>query len=192
MPNLPRSKKEGIIFGIFMVIIMSFCNIIINFGGVNAESMTAFGISLPIMFVVAFLVENIIVSPITNAIIGRVYKERSNTSVMVVLNAILIVPLMSLIMTFLGELIGGTPIGEVVSTYLTVWPRNFCIAMFCNLLVAGPLARLVLKGFQKYFDKKRMTIVLKSNNTAGISTAPQAQPAYVQKRQDNVQKHEEE
>lgn len=121
MPNLPRSKKEGIIFGIFMclfmVIIMSFCNISINFGGVNAESMTAFGISLPIMFVVAFLVENIIVSPITNAIIGRVYKERSNTSVMVVLNAILIVPLMSLIMTFLGELIGGTPIGEVVSTY---------------------------------------------------------------------------
>ena len=26
--------------------------------------------------------------------------------------------------------------------------------MFCNLLFAGPLARLILKGFQTLFDKK--------------------------------------
>ena len=158
MSNLPRNAKEGIIFGVFMclfmVLVMSFANICINMGGVNAQSLSAWGISLPIVFVVAFAVENIVVTPISNFIMNRVYKERSNSNAVVALNAIIIVTMMSLIMTFLGGVIGGMSVSAVLSGFLTSWPRNFCIAMFCNLLFAGPLARLILKGFQTLFDKK--------------------------------------
>ena len=192
MTNLPRNAKEGIIFGIFMclfmVLFMSFLNITYNFGGVNSESLTAWGVSLPIIFVVAFAVENIIVNPITNFIINKIYKERSNNSILVCLNAIIIVPLMSIIMTILGELIGGFSIVEIFSEFLTTWPRNFCAAFFFNLIIAGPLARLILKGFQALFDKKSNAI---SKKTSTEQDNNQGQLVLVQGQKDVVAQSEQ-
>ena len=159
MQSLPRNKIEGVIFGIFMcllmVIVMSFFNICLGVGAVNEEALIAFAKSFWLIFLVAFAVENIIVQPINNLIINKVYKERANTNAVTLFNAIIIVTMMSLIMTFLGGLVSGIGIETVLSNFLISWPRNFCVAMFCNLLFAGPLARLILKGFQVAFDKKR-------------------------------------
>ena len=170
MQSLPRNKVEGIIFGIFMcllmVIVMSFFNICLGIGAVNEQALIAFAKSVWLIFLVAFAVENIIVQPINNFIINKVYKERANANAVILFNAIIIVTMMSLIMTFLGGLISGIGIDKVISNFLISWPRNFCVAMFCNLLFAGPLARLILKGFQVAFDKKHAR---KSTQTACVN-----------------------
>jgi len=51
---------------------------------------------------------------------------------------------MSLIMTLIGDMLGnGISLASFAA--LSHWPRNFSIALFCELLIAQPLARFVMK-----------------------------------------------
>lgn len=60
MKGLPRSKKEGIIYGLFMclfmVLVMSFLNITISNGGINSNSLIIFAQAFVPIYIIAFVV----------------------------------------------------------------------------------------------------------------------------------------
>ena len=49
----------------------------------------------------------------------------------------------------IGGLLGGDNLSTVLSEFFIRWPRNFCVAFFLNILVAGPISRALLNQFQK-------------------------------------------
>ena len=61
---------------------------------------------------------------------------------------------MSVILSFLGGVVGesiggllgghGVDLGALAENWPRIWPRNFCIAFWVEMLVAQPAARMVM------------------------------------------------
>jgi len=51
---------------------------------------------------------------------------------------------MSVCMTILGGAGNGLSL-EPLKTFPINWPRNFCVAIWCEILLAQPLARFAMK-----------------------------------------------
>ena len=171
MKGLPRSKGEGIIYGIFMclfmVLIMSFLNISIANGGVNGDSLLIFAESFVPIYIIAFVIENVIARPINDFLMKKLYNERANVFARILCNAFFIATTMSILMTIVGGLFAGEG-SQVFTNFFSTWPRNFCAAIFCNLLIAGPLSRLILTAIQNRLDKKRARALTSTQDTSTI------------------------
>ena len=171
MKGLPRSKGEGIIYGIFMclfmVLIMSSLNISIANGGVNGDSLLIFAESFVPIYIIAFIIENVIARPINDFLMKKLYNERANVFARILCNAFFIATTMSILMTIVGGLFAGEG-SQVFTNFFSTWPRNFCAAIFCNLLIAGPLSRLILTAIQNRLDKKRAHVLTSTQDTSTI------------------------
>lgn len=149
---MPRNKKEEIIFGVIicaiMVFFMGLLNISIHLGGFNMQSIKTNFIAFPVTFIIAFILEGLVVGKINHMLLGKFVSEKDSKNSYILFNCFFIVTLMSLIMTIIGGLLGGDNIATVLSEFFIRWPRNFCAAFFLNLLIAGPVGRFVLKCIQ--------------------------------------------
>ena len=149
---MPRNKKEGIIFGICMCAIMVFfmglLNISIHLGGFNLESIKTNFIAFPVTFIIAFILENLVIGKINHMLLDKFVSETDSKNAYILFNCFFIVTLMSLVMTIIGGLLGGDNLSTVISEFFIRWPRNFCAAFFLNILVAGPISRFILKLIQ--------------------------------------------
>lgn len=146
---MPKNKKEGIIYGIsmcfIMVYFMGLLNISIHSGSLN---LNVFLISLkafPITFLIAFILENLVIHRINLILLNYFSEETDSTNAFILFNTFFIVTMMSFIMTILGGFLGGDHLNTIFNEFFIRWPRNFCAAFFLNILVAGPISRLVLK-----------------------------------------------
>ena len=70
---MPTNKKEGLIFGISMCFIMVFfmglLNISIHLGGFNLNSIKTAIIAFPVTFIIAFILENVVIGKINHMLI---------------------------------------------------------------------------------------------------------------------------
>ena len=113
-----------------------------------------FVIIWPIMFVLAFILSNTIVGWIAGKVVHRFMAPTDSVNTYICFNLIMCVLQMSLILTFVGGLIGqlvGFVLGgndmnvmELIENYPRTWPRNFCIAFWVEMLIAQPAARRVM------------------------------------------------
>ncbi|MCQ2069991.1 MAG: DUF2798 domain-containing protein [archaeon] len=155
-PRLPRCPKEGIIFGTVVAAIS--CAII---GGINiylavgsSEFLRAFLTSYLIVFAFAFVLSNFIVEGIARRIVGRFYRPGDSVNSMICYNLIAFVLMMSASMSVLGPLAGqiadtvfgngSIDLGRIVGNWINIWPRNFCIAFWVEMLIAQPIGRMVM------------------------------------------------
>lgn len=149
---MPRNKKEGIIFGICMCAIMVFfmglLNISIHLGGFDLESIKTNLVAFPVTFIIAFLLENLVIGKINHMLLDKFVSETDSKNAYILFNCFFIVTLMSLVMTIIGGLLGGDNLSTVISEFFIRWPRNFCAAFFLNILVAGPINRFILRLIQ--------------------------------------------
>ena len=150
---MPTNKKEGIIFGICMCLIMVFfmglLNISIHLGGFNLNSIKTCLIAFPVTFIIAYILENFIVGKINHILLGHFVSKDDSKNAHILFNCFFIVTMMSLIMTIVGGLLGGDTLTTVLGEFFFRWPRNFCAAFFLNILVAGPISRAILRAIQK-------------------------------------------
>ena len=150
---MPTNKKEGIIFGICMCLIMVFfmglLNISIHLGGFNLNSIKTCLIAFPVTFIIAYILENFIVGKINHILLGHFVSKADSKNAHILFNCFFIVTMMSLIMTIVGGLLGGDTLTTVLGEFFFRWPRNFCAAFFLNILVAGPISRAILRAIQK-------------------------------------------
>lgn len=73
----------------------------------------------------------------------------------IVINIMCTVFLMSIFLTVIGTWIGGRQITmEPVRMFFFKWPRNFSISFAVELLIAQPIARLVLFRLHQAADQK--------------------------------------
>lgn len=149
---MPRNKKEEIIFGVIicaiMVFFMGLLNISVHLGGFNIESIKTNFIAFPVTFIIAFILEGLVVGKINHMLLEKFVSKGDSKNSYILFNCFFIVTLMSLIMTIIGGLLGGDNIITILSEFFIRWPRNFCAAFFLNLLIAGPVSRFVLKYIQ--------------------------------------------
>ena len=150
---MPTNKKEGIIFGICMCLIMVFfmglLNISIHLGGFNLNSIKTCLIAFPVTFIIAYVLETFIVGRINGMLLAYFVSKKDSKNAYILFNCFFIVTMMSLLMTIVGGLLGGDTLQTVLGEFFIRWPRNFCAAFFLNILVAGPVSRTILKAIQK-------------------------------------------
>lgn len=154
---MPRNKKEGLIFGICMVTIMAYFMSLFNIAiHNNALNFDVFVISLkafPIIFVIVFILENLVVSKINQKLVNHFVSETDSVNAKILFNCIFIVTMMSVTMTIIGGVIGGDNIVTVLNQFFERWPRNFVAAIILNVFVAGPISRFILSKVQQKNDE---------------------------------------
>lgn len=159
---MPRNKKEGIIFGITMCVIMVFfmgmLNISIHHGVFDGEVMIICLKAFPVTFIVAFMIEGSIVGKVNGMLLEKFCGEKDSVNARILFNCFFIVTCMSLIMTFIGGMLGGDSLSLVTKEFFIRWPRNFCAAFFLNILVAGPVSRAILRMIQRSADAKKNAV----------------------------------
>ncbi len=154
---MPRNKKEELIFGIcicaIMVFFMGLLNISIHLGHFNIETLKTAIIAFPVTFIIAFILENLVIGKINHILLRHFVAETDSKNSFILFNCFFIVTLMSLIMTIVGGMLGGDTFSTVIAEFFIRWPRNFCAAFFLNILIAGPVSRFILRLVQSKFKK---------------------------------------
>ena len=165
---MPTNKKEGIIFGISMCFIMVFfmglLNISIHLGGFNLNSIKTAIIAFPVTFIIAFILENVVIGKINHKLLEKFVDKSDSTNAYILFNCFFIVTLMSLVMTIIGGFLGGDNAQTIFSEFFIRWPRNFCAAFFLNILVAGPVSRALLRAIQTRNNQTNTTLAEENNN----------------------------
>ena len=160
---MPRNKKEGIIFGIciccIMVFFMGALNISIHYGEFNSEVMMICLKAFPVTFIIALILEGAVVGKINEMLLEKFCGKNDSANARILFNCFFIVTGMSLIMTFVGGMLGGDSLSLVTREFFVRWPRNFCAAFFLNILVAGPISRYILRMIQNKSDAKENSVV---------------------------------
>ena len=153
---MPTNKKEGLLYGICMCFIMAYgmalLNISINMNGLNFDSVLATSKAFPMIFVIAFIIENTVVHFLNQKLVAKFTRRNDSQNAHILFNSFFIVTMMSIIMTIIGGLLSHGNIVSVLSSFFSTWPRNFCAALFLNLLIAGPISRFILSKYKSVVE----------------------------------------
>jgi hypothetical protein len=151
---MPTTKKEHIVYGIIMVIVMVYgmiCyNISINTGGLNNQVfLYALG-DLIYMAPIAFIIESLLVSKIAEKNAMKIITPKENTMLFIIAMSSCTVMLMCPIMSFIATIIHHGINIDFISNWIQAIILNFPMALFYQLFFAGPLVRFI---FNKIFNK---------------------------------------
>ena len=151
---MPTTKKEHIVYGIIMVIVMVYgmiCyNISINTGGLNNQVfLYALG-DLIYMAPIAFIIESLLVSKIAEKNAMKIITPKENTMLFIIAMSSCTVMLMCPIMSFIATIIHHGINVDFISNWIQAIILNFPMALFYQLFFAGPLVRFI---FNKLFNK---------------------------------------
>ncbi|NYF25410.1 DUF2798 domain-containing protein [Sporosarcina sp. JAI121] len=155
---MPSTKKEGIIFGLFMcfgmVLIMSSYNTALH--GFSSFTVGSAVIQFVITFIVAFIAESF-VEPNARKIALSLPYDKSKEINFIVAIAFCMVPIMVLIMSIYGVILTAfmTGIeGSIFTAYLKTVGLNFIVALPSQLLIVGPISRMLLAKYIKPSTQK--------------------------------------
>ncbi|WP_245792755.1 DUF2798 domain-containing protein [Carnobacterium alterfunditum] len=163
--RLPHNAKEGMLYGIIIcsitVLIMSTVNISLEFGKLDTEVLMIILKSFPIILIIAMLLEVLVFGRIAEKLVHIFSNDTDGFNAKTLFNILFTVIGMSLTMTVIGTMIGK---GFTLASFkaLSHWPRNFSIALFCELLIAQPPARLVMK---KIHLRQESKLIVKDNSS---------------------------
>lgn len=157
--RLPRNGKEGFVYGLIIcaitVTIMMTVNVWAGAGTMNSEIFLSMLKTWPMCLVVAMLVETFIVGKITNILLSKFTMPTDCFNARILFNILFCVTGMSMIMTIVGSMIGTGKISlDQFIHFPTTWPRNFCIAFWCEILIAQPIARFAMKRWHNVQSNK--------------------------------------
>lgn len=155
---MPRNGKEGLIYGgvicSLTCIVMATMNICINMGGVSTTSLLTVLKAIPVVFIIAMLIEMFIVGRIANKLVSIFISTTDSLNANIMFRTFFTVSGMSIIMTVVGGILASGFNMEVIKEFPISWPRNFCVAIFLELLIVQPIARsvmLVIHNFQEKY-----------------------------------------
>ncbi len=152
---MPKTKFEDFIYTIIMAIVMVYgmvCyNICQNVGGMqNFIFLEAFK-ELPIMGVIAFLLEFFLIGKLAQKLAFQFMNPKKDKPLFVTIAiSSIIVCLMCPIMSFFGcFLFGKETIDTLVVRWLQTFVLNFPMAFFYQIFYAGPFVRWIFKKIMK-------------------------------------------
>ena len=154
---MPRTKREGVFYGIVMAFTMSiFMNLLNTFlhAGVSMQSLGRALILQPVILAIVMIVESLIVSNLAQKTMKRFVRAKDSIEAHALARTVCMVTGMSLAMSLIGLVLAGTPLTELPLRFASAWPMNFCAAFWWQLLVAGPVARMTLRTARAYRSKR--------------------------------------
>jgi len=151
---MPRNKKEGIIFGITMCFLMVCGMSAYNLALVGKLSYTKFAIGLIPGFIVAFFFDTVIVGPVAKKLAFKLPIDRNNKLQTILAISLLMITGMVTFMSVFGILMRPELPENIIHAYFTAWGMNFIAALPLQLLLVGPISRLKLQMWQRYFDNR--------------------------------------
>lgn len=151
MSQMPINKKENLIYTLMMVTVMAGVMTTYNIvwhDGFNQQSLQKAWMVFPLTYVIAFMVEALLVGKTAFALIRKLVKESDPLPKKIIVSSLCFVTQMVIIMSVIGTLVFGTVDGSFVATLLITMARNFALAFPLQVLIAGPLVGFV---FRKIF-----------------------------------------
>ncbi|MBM7666791.1 hypothetical protein JOC25_003313 [Solibacillus kalamii] len=101
---------------------------------------------LPIMWIIVVLLVRLVAGPLVGKIMPKFVGQTDGFNARVLLNTLLNVTVLSVCLTIIGTWVGTKTFGlEPLKKFFHIWPRNFAIAFWIELLVAQPIARFAMK-----------------------------------------------
>ena len=151
---MPRNKKEGIIFGVTMCFFMVCGMSAYNLALVGKLSFLKFALGLIPGFIVAFFFDTVIVGPIAKKLAFKLPIDRNNKLQTILAISLLMIIGMVTFMSVFGLLMRPELPENIIHAYFTAWGMNFIAALPLQLLLVGPISRLKLQMWQRYFDNR--------------------------------------
>lgn len=154
---MPKTKFQDVVFTVIMVIVMVYAMVCYNIAvesGQMSNSIFLYALAeMPIMCVIAFLLEFFFVGKVTKKIAFKMLNPEQTQPIFIILaisslTVCFMCPLMSFFATILFNYSG---VSNVVPTWLGITVRNFPMALFWQIFYAGPFVRFV---FKKIFASK--------------------------------------
>lgn len=154
---MPKTKLQEVIFTVFMVIVMVYAmvcyNIAFAMGGMQNKVFVAALSEMPIMCAIGFVLDMLIAGPLAKKCAFKVVNPQKDRPIFIILaisvfSILFMCPMMSFAATILFN--GGFN-SEIVATWAGLTVKNFPMAFFWQIFVAGPIVRFV---FGKIFREK--------------------------------------
>ncbi|MBQ3409401.1 MAG: DUF2798 domain-containing protein [Clostridia bacterium] len=134
---------------------MLLLNIGTAFGGFSKETMLIILKLIPIIWIVAMLIESLFIGKVAEFLVSKFTENSDSFNTKILFNILFCVTGMSAIMTIVGGLIGTGISLEPFKTFFLHWPRNFCVAFWCEIILAQPIARFTMKSIHKKQEQKK-------------------------------------
>ncbi|RKD71338.1 hypothetical protein ATL39_2734 [Sinobaca qinghaiensis] len=159
--RLPQNAKEGILF----LLIVSFLSVntiapvIVGLErGFSLQIYKETLIILPFMWMIVMLVVLFIARPLVGKLMPVFTAAEDGFNARVLLTIVLNVTIISLLMTCIGMWVGTGRISlDPLQQFLHIWPRNFGIAFWIEILFAQPIARFAMKQIHAMQDRKTVS-----------------------------------
>lgn len=148
---MTKNKIEfirGIAMCFIMVLGMNFFETTVHMRQLNFNVLLTSFNTFIFVFIAAYFIQNLIVGRLKNYVIKFFLEDEKSPLAFILFNVIFIVTFMSMIMTVIGSLIGGESLNFILNNYFNVWPRNFCVAFFLNLLIASPFCNYFINKLE--------------------------------------------
>ena len=161
---MPKTKFQGIIFGILMSITMAYgmevYNVAIKMGyntmpgGFSNMTNSVFLSALveaSYMWLFVFLFSNLWGNRIGHALAGRIIRPGQDNPFFITLmisgcTVFIMCPTMSMVATILFNIImGGAPVSQLPAIWAGTLLKNFPMALLWNLFAAGPRTRFLFR-----------------------------------------------
>lgn len=147
-PRLPHTAKEGAIYGGIICLLtscfMTVLNVYLAIGSFNSQTWLAIAKYWPLMFVIAMIVEPMIVGRLAEKAMLRLSPPTDSGNAKILFRMVFTVFGMSLLMTTIANAIVFGVNAELFDLVRSQWPRNFLIVLIAEALVIQPIARLAM------------------------------------------------
>ncbi|MGG3941412.1 hypothetical protein ABEV54_08220 [Peribacillus psychrosaccharolyticus] len=147
--RLPQNAKEGIIFLLIISIISvnTIAPIIVGLErGFSKDVYLGTLKIIPFMWVIVVLLVRLVSGPIVGKVLPKFVGKTDGFNARILLNTLLNVTVLSICLSIIGTWVGTGEVNlEPFTNFFHIWPRNFGVAFWIELLIAQPIARFVMK-----------------------------------------------
>jgi hypothetical protein len=147
--RLPRNKQEGLLFLLIVSLISvnMIAPIIVGLErGFSTEVYLDTLHILPVMWIIVVLLVKFVAGPIVGRLLPKFVGQTDGFNARVLFNIVLNVLVLSLLLSIIGTWVGTKQISlEPFRSSLHIWPRNFGVAFWIEVIIAQPIARFAMK-----------------------------------------------
>lgn len=147
--RLPQNAKEGIIFLLIISIISvnTIAPMIVGLErGFSKDVYLDTLKIIPFMWVIVVLLVRLVSGPIVGKVLPKFVGKTDGFNARILLNTLLNVTVLSICLSIIGTWVGTGEVNlEPFTNFFQIWPRNFGVAFWIELLIAQPIARFVMK-----------------------------------------------
>src|SRR5699024_3469995 len=145
--KLPRNGKEFIVFllilSVLFVLIISPFITSFEMGFILSILLNAFGF-MPFIWIAVVILVLLTHEPATK-ISNKILTQEDSFRAHMIVNCLVNVFMMSIALSIIAPWIGMRQINMIpIHNFLNLWPRNFAIAFFIELLIAKPIDRYIM------------------------------------------------